>query len=119
MNLDGDALQLLVGYVGGPVAIIALVNHIKLFFASMPWTKGEWVAHVEASPWRIVADLLGIGWAFALNDQGILAAPLGVESLRWPVVVLIGLVAFGIGSSAAVDQVRGVLSRNRPAAGTL
>lgn len=110
MNIDGDALQLLVGLVGGPVAIIALVNHVKLFFASMPWTTGAWTEGVEASPWPLITDAGGVAWAFALNDSGMLA-PLGVAELRWPLVVLIGLVAFGLGSSAVVDQKRAIVTR--------
>ncbi len=110
MNIDGDTLQLLVGLVGGPVAIIALVNHVKLFFASMPWTRGPWVETVDASPWPLITDAGGVLWAFALNDSGMLA-PLGVVDLRWPLVVLIGLVVFGLGSSAVVDQKRAIVTR--------
>lgn len=111
MNIDGDALQLLIGVVGGPVAIIALVNHIKLFFASMPWTVGEWTEGVEASPWPLITDALGVVWAFALHDSGVLDAIPGVADLRWPAVVLVGLVVFGLGSSAVVDQKRAIVAR--------
>jgi len=110
MNIDGDALQLVIGLIGGPVAIIALVNHVKLFFAAMPWTQGDWTAGVEASPWPLITDVGGVAWAFALNDSGMLA-PLGATDLRWPIVVLIGLVVFGLGSSAVVDQKRAIVTR--------
>lgn len=111
MNIDGDALQLLIGVVGGPVAITSIVNHLKLFFAAMPWTYGAWTDAVDASPWPLLADALGIGWGFALHDSGVLDAIPGVADLRWPAVVLVGLVVFGLGSSAVVDQKRSIVAR--------
>lgn len=117
ISIDADSLQLLIGLVGGPVAIIALVNHVKRFFAAMPWTVGTWTEAVEATPWPLLTDLAGVGWAFALNDSGLLAPITGPDPIRWPLVVLIGLVVFGLGSSAVVDQKRAILARSTPASG--
>lgn len=111
MTIDTDALQLVIGIVGGPGAIIALVNHLKLAAAAMPWTSGAWTTGVEASPWPLLTDLGGVAWAFALADSGLLDPIIGGHEIRWPVVVLLGLVVFGLGSSALVDQKRAILAR--------
>ncbi len=109
--MDADTLQLLVGIGGGPIAVIALTNHIKLAV--------EWVLRLapsiiepvsgDASPWPLVSDVLGVIFALALWDSNLL--PLVGLDVRWPVVVLIGLVVFGLGSSAVVDQKRAIVAR--------
>lgn len=118
--MDADTLQLLIGVGGGPIAVIALTNHLKLavewVLRLAPFLPGE--NNAEASPWPLVADLLGVLFALALWDSGVL--PLVGLEVRWPVVVLIGLVVFGLGSSAVVDQKRSIVSRaQRPSSGGL
>ena len=98
-------LQATVGIAGALASIPVLTDHIKRFFASMPWTHGEWVDKLNAAPWPLVADGLGVLWALALWKGGLLAEALPELTLLWPVVVLVGL-TLGIGSSAIVDGKR-------------
>lgn len=95
-------IQAVIGLVGGPVAIVALTDHIKKFFAAMPWTEDR----TNAAPWPLVSDALGVLWALALWKGGVLAESLPDLELSWPVVILVGLTVFGLGSSAIVDGKR-------------
>ena len=101
-------IQEIVGLGSGYIAVGLLTQHIKLFFAAMPWTKGKWTEGVPAAPWPLVADLLGGVLAILLDDSGLLDgifALAGVD-LKWPLVFVLGMIAFGTGMSAIVDGKR-------------
>ena len=103
-------VQAIVGILGGPVAIVAVTDHLRRFFAAMPWT----VDRANGSPWPLIADMLGIVWALALWYGDVLQESFPGVALTPPVVVLVGLTVFGLGSSAIVDAKRALRAPAAP-----
>ena len=101
MELSLD-LQAIIGLGGGPLAVIALTDHVKRFFAAMPWTEDR----SNGAAWPLVSDALGVAWALALWQGGVLEQSFPGIVLTAPVVVLVGLTVFGLGSSVLVDAKR-------------
>ena len=95
-------IQAILGVVGGPVAVAILTDHVKRFVAALPWSQDR----PNGAAWPLIADALGVGWAWALWKGGLLAEMVPGVELQAPIVVLLGLVLFGIGSSAVVDGKR-------------
>lgn len=102
----------LIGTGGAIVAIPTLIDHVDRFFAAMPWTSRA----PDSATWKpLVADAIGTAWAFGLWHGGVLTAIFPDIELVWPVVALLGLVAFGLGSAAAVDGKRALRAPVAPA----
>lgn len=87
-------IENLVGFAAAPALILAVVAHIS---GAISRALGD--ATASAKP--LLADIIGIAWAFALFDAGMLP---GVENV--PVVVLAG-VALGVATGLARDQLTG------------
>lgn len=104
-------IQALIGLGAAPLVIIALTAHIKAFARAMhAYIIGAlnrtWSASSDsnASVWPLVADLLAVGWCWALSADGILQALLKVDRIALPTIVLVGL-ALGITAGQIRDRI--------------
>ena len=100
-------IQALIGLGAAPIVIIALTAHIRGAARAMHhYLRGMRGGAEGATVWPLVADLVAVGWCWALAQDGLLQAFLHLDHITLPTIVLIGL-ALGIASGQIRDKVTG------------
>lgn len=103
MDLDTfQAVQSFAGVPAGVLLIPVLTSDVREFARAMQrllFPLFHWQTSTEkATPWPLVADVLGVVWALLAWRGGLIPVP----GLLWPTVVLVGLV-MGLTASGVRD----------------